>query len=108
MKLKLPNKTVSLDSSLSIEDKKLVVENLLQDKIEFHSETMTLEEYLHHTWTKQTSKTILDMLSYYLTKEEKNLEITSHAKEKEMQKGSKRHTTFSNLTLEQQEELGII
>ena len=107
MKILLPNKTVNLDSSLSIEEKKKVVENLLSEEIEFHAETMTLEEYLSLTWKKPNSKVIMDMLAYYLTKEEKNLEILSHKKENEISKGSQRHTNFSSLSEEDKETLGI-
>lgn len=107
MKVLLPHRTVSLDSSLSIEEKKKVVETLLSEKIEFHAETMTLEEYLTFTWEKPNSKVIMDMLAYYLTKEEKNLEILSHKKENEISKGSERYTSFSNLSEEDKESLGI-
>lgn len=107
MKILLPHKTVNLDSSLSIEEKKEVVENLLSEKIEFHAETMTLEEYLSYTWEKPNSKVIMDMLAYYLTKEEKNLEVLSHKKENEISKGSERYTNFSNLSEEDKETLGI-
>lgn len=107
MKILLPHKTVSLDSSLSIEEKKKVVESLLSEEMEFHAETMTLEEYLSLTWKKPNSKVIMDMLAYYLTKEEKNLEILSHKKENEISKGSERHTNFSSLSKDDKELLGI-
>ena len=107
MKILLPHREVSLDSSLTIEEKKKVVEHLLSENIEFHAQTMTLEEYLTLTWEKQNSKVIMDMLAYYLTKEEKNLEILSHKKENEISKGTKRYTNFSNLSEDDKELLGI-
>ncbi|MFJ7982453.1 hypothetical protein ACIQ1D_19550 [Lysinibacillus xylanilyticus] len=112
MKILLPHKTVSLDSSLDIADKKKVVENLLSEKIEFHAQTMTLEEYLSFTWEKQNSKVIMDMLAYYLTKEEKNLEILSKDRQQEMLKGSYRgkesiYTSFETLSEENKDKLGI-
>lgn len=112
MKILLPHRTVSLDSSLSIEEKKKVVEELLSEKIEFHAETMTLEEYLSFTWEKQNSKVIMDLLSYYLTKEEKNLEVLSQQREKEIVKGSYKgkasiYTSFETLSEEKKDKLGI-
>lgn len=107
MKILLPHKTVSLDTSLPIEEKKKVVESLLAEKIEFHAETMTLEEYLVYTWDKQNSKVIMDMFSYYLTKEERNLEILSHKKNNEITKGTDKYTYFDNLSEKNKEALGI-
>ena len=107
MKILLPHKTVNLDSSLSVEEKKKVIENLLSEEIEFHAQTMTLEEYLVFTWEKQNSKVIMDMFAYYLTKEEKNLEILSHKKEKEMSKGTDKYTHFDGLSEDDKTLLGI-
>lgn len=107
MKVLLPHRTVSLDSSLEPNDRVKVIETLLKEEIEFHSETMTLEEYLTFTWKKQNSKVIMDMFSYYLTKEEKNLEVLSHSKEKEISKGTKKYTNFSNLSEDDKELLGL-
>ncbi len=107
MKILLPHRQVSLDSSLTVEEKKKVVETLLAEEIEFHSETMTLEEYLVYTWNKPKSKVIMDMFTYYLTKEEKNLEILSHKKEKEMNKGTDKYTHFDNLSEENKQALGL-
>lgn len=107
MKILLPHRSVSLDSSLPVEEKKQVVESLLSEKIGFHAQTMTLEEYLVYTWEKQNSKVIMDMFAYYLTKEEKNLEILSHKKEKEMSKGTSKYTQFDNLSEDDKQLLGI-
>ena len=107
MKILLPHNTVSLDSSLPVEEKKKIVESLLAEKIEFHAETMTLEEYLVYTWNKQNSKVIMDMFAYYMTKEEKNLEILSHKKENEMTKGTSKYTQFDGLSEDDKKSLGI-
>lgn len=111
MKLILPHRKANLDSSLPVEEKKIVIENLLKEKIEFHSETMTLEDYLTLTWKKENSMRIMDMIGYYLTKEEKNLDIISRDKEKEMNRGhyrgEKRYTSYSNLSTENKEKLGL-
>ena len=107
MKILLPHRTVSLDSWLTVEEKKQVIESLLSEDIEFHSQTMTLEEYLVYTWNKQKSKIIMDMFAYYLTKEEKNLEILSYKKEKEMSKGTNKYKHFDNLSEDDKTLLGI-
>lgn len=107
MKILLPHRTVSLDSSLTVEEKKQVIETLLAEEIEFHAQTMTLEEYLVHTWEKPNSKVIMDMFAYYLTKEEKNLEVLSHKKIKEMTNGTDKYTHFDGLSEDDKQALGI-
>lgn len=107
MKILLPHLTVNLDSSLNFAQRKQVIEHLLIEEIEFLAQTMTLEEYLLFTWEKQKTKVILDMFAYYLTKEEKNLEVLSHKKVKEISKGSERYSNFSCLSEEDKEQLGI-
>lgn len=47
------------------------------------------------------------MFAYYLTKEEKNLEILSHKKEKEMTKGTEKYTQFDGLSEMDKKALGI-
>lgn len=90
-----------------MQQRKQVIETLLAEEIEFHAQTMTLEEYLRFTWTKQTSKFIMDMISYYLTKEEKDKEVLSTKREEEMSKGSKRHTTFGSMGQENHIKFGL-
>lgn len=107
MKILLPHREVSLDSSLDMQQRKQVIEALLSEEIEFHAQTMTLEEYLRFTWNKQPSKTIMDMFSYYLTKEEKDKEVLSTDRIKEMEKGSKRHVTFGSMGAENQMNFGL-
>lgn len=107
MKVLLPHKEVSLDNSLEIEERKKVIEHLLNEEIEFHSQKMTLEDYLYLTFKKDNSKVIMDMFAYYLTKEAKNLEVLSHKKEKEISKGTKKYSNFSNLSNDDKELLGI-
>lgn len=108
MKILLPHREVELDASLDIQERMTVIDTLLSEEIEFHAQTMTLEEYLRFTWNKQNSKFIMDMISYYLTKEEKNLEILSNDKLEEMEKGSKRHVTFGSMGAENQDRLGLL
>ena len=47
------------------------------------------------------------MFAYYLTKEEKNLEILSHKKEKEMSNGTDKYTHFDGLSEDDKSLLGI-
>ena len=107
MKILLPHRTVSLDYWLTVEEKKHVIESLLSEEIEFHAQTMTLEEYLVYTWDKQKSKVIMDMFAYYLTKEEKNLEILSRIKINEMTKGTNKYTHLDDLSEDDKTLLGI-
>lgn len=108
MKLKLPHKTYDLDMTLECEDRIPIIDNLLKDEIEFHSETMTTEEYFRHTWEKKNTIICLDIIGYYLTKEKRNLEILSTKKQLEMETGSKRHTTFSGMGLDNQVKIGVV
>lgn len=110
MILKLPHRKVSLDVGLSIEKRKQVVENILQEQIEFYNQQMTVEEYFRKTWYKSPTKTCLDIIGYYLTKDNtstEDKEILSNHKQKEMEKGSKRHVTFSGLSKKNAVRLGI-
>lgn len=108
MELLLPHRKVGLDTSLNLKERKVFIDSLLEEEITFHSQTMTVEEYFRYTWNKNNTKTCLDIIGYYLTKVEKDLEILSHTKEKEMKNGSKRHTTFSSMDMESQQDLGLI
>ena len=108
MKLKLPHKTHNLDMDLDLEDRIPVINDILEDEIVFHSEIMTTEEYFRHTWEKQNTKIALDIIGYYLTKEKRNLEILSTKKQLEMDTGSKRHTTFSGMGLDNQVAIGLV
>lgn len=124
MKISFPHREVSLDiddnTIPSIEERKKIVNALLAEKIEFHNETMTVEDYLGVTWEKQPTKTILDLLGYYLAKEsftEDELDsedeikedryIISLSKMEEMETGSKRHTTFTSMGKENHYKLGL-
>lgn len=108
MKLKLPHTTYNLNMDLELEDRIPVINDILAEEIEFHSETMTTEEYFRYTWDKQNTKIALDIIGYYLTKEKRNLEILSTKKQLEMETGSKRHTTFSGMGLDNQVKVGIV
>lgn len=111
MKLQLPHRDVNLDSQLPFQERNSFIRKLLEEKIEFHNETMTVEEYFRYTWTKSTTKTCMDIIGYYLTKgntEGEDREVMSHKKAEEMRKGSKRHTTFSSMDYNRQVEFGLI
>lgn len=108
MKLKLPHKTYNLDMNLKVEERLNTVNKILKDKIKFHSETMTVEDYFHYTFKDDRSKQLMDIIGYYLTKEDKKLEILSNNKQDEMLNGSKRHTTFSGMGYDNQVAIGLI
>lgn len=108
MKLQLPHKTYSLNMDLEIEDRKKEIDNILAEVIEFHESSMSVEDYFRYTWNKQPTKIAMDIIGYYLSKETKNLNVLSNDKQKEMIKGSPRHTTFSGMGYENQIKVGII
>ena len=108
MKILLPHREVNLDSSLNVQERKLFIDALLAESIEFHAQIMTVEEYLRFTWDKSKTKKIMDIVAYYLTKEEKDKSIMSKKKEEEMKRGTNSHTTFSSMGAENQEALGLI
>ena len=98
----------SLDSSLSIEAKLQAVTNLLQSTLEFHDSIMTVEEYFVHTWDKPNTLKAMDLLAYYLTKEDKDLSTLSRKRMREISRGSERHTTITSMGMENQIRLGMI
>lgn len=108
MKLRLPHKNYDLNLSDDIEDKMSIVNSILQEKIYFHENEMTVEEYFSTTWDKENTKVALDIIGYYLTKENKDLTILSNTRRKEMENGSDRHTTFSGMGIENQLAIGLI
>lgn len=108
MRIELPHRNVNLDASLSPTEKLEVVYKLLDEDIVFHDETMTLEDYFRFTFEIQSSITAMDIISYYLTKENRVLEVLSTKKQEEMRKGSKRHTTFSGMGYADQVRNGVI
>lgn len=111
MKIKLPHREVNLKSDVSYFERNEIIKKVLNEKIDFLENSMKVEDYFSETWDKQGTRTALDMMSYYLTKgnaEGEDKEILSHRKQKELQRGSKRHITFSALGVGTQERLGII
>lgn len=128
MKILFPHREVNLDidsrTAPPIEERKKIVNSILIEKIEFHNQVMTVEEYLTHTWEKQSTKAILDMIGYYLTKDsftedqkndtnyfgeeiKEDRFILSNRSIEEMEKGSKRHTTISSMGQENHFKLGF-
>lgn len=114
MKLILPHREVSLGAELDYKERNTFISELLSEPTgltDNENESLTVEEYFRYTWNKQNTRTSLDIISYYLTKgnsEGEDKEVLSHKKEKELQKGSKRHVTFSGMSIRQQEDLGLI
>lgn len=108
MKLKLTHKTYNLNMEIPLTDRIPVINKILNESIEFHEEVMTVEEYFRHTWNKQNTKIALDIIGYYLTKENRDLEVLSTKKQLEMDTGSKRHTTFSGMGYDNQVAFGLV
>lgn len=111
MKLYLPHREVDLDTTLSFDGRNEVIFGILAEEIVFHEQTMTVEEYFRYTWEKQPSKISMDIIGYYLTKnnfEGEDREVLSNKKQKEIRKGSKRHTTFSGMGYDNQVAVGLI
>lgn len=108
MKLKMTHKTYNLDMELPLQDRVKAINDLLGEDIIFHEEVMTVEEYFRHTWNKQNTKISLDIIGYYLTKENRDLEVLSTKKQLEMETGSKRHTTFTSMGYDNQVALGLV
>lgn len=108
----MPHKTYELDFSLEDEERMKIVNGILSDVIGFNGEEMTVEDYFIETWDvlsyKDTTLYYKEVLGYYLSKEERDLSVLSRDKMKEMNRGSKRHTTFSNMDYKSQVGLGII
>src|SRR5699024_1925954 len=108
MKLQLPNKTYDLDMSIPLENRILEINSILEEKVEFHNSTMSIEEYFRETWDNQGTKMCMDMIGYYLTKVDKDLSTMSNKKVEELERGSNRHTTFSSMGYENQVDVGVI
>lgn len=114
MKLILPHRDVSLLADLDYQERNVFITNLLAEPTgltDNDNDSLTVEEYFVYTWNKQNTRTSLDIISYYLTKgsaDGEDKDVLSHKKEKELKKGSKRHVTFSGMSIIKQEELGLI
>ncbi|MBY0221966.1 hypothetical protein [Sporosarcina aquimarina] len=107
MKLQVAHESFSLDMNLKVEGKKKAVDELLEKKLIFHNESMTVEEYFRETWFDPDTIKCMDTLGYYLSKQDGNSEVLSGDKQKEMSKGSKKYTTFSGLDYKEQLILGL-
>lgn len=111
MKLYLPHREVTLDTNLPFEERNKKIYDLLDEKIVFHEQEMTVEEYFRITWDKKHSKVSMDIIGYYLTKnntEGEDREVLSNGRKKEMTRGSQRHTTFSGMGYDNQVAIGLV
>ena len=111
MKITLPHREVRLDTSLPFDERNKEINTILSEVIEFHAESMTVEEYFRYTWNKANTKVCMDIIGYYLTKgnaEGEDREVISNKKMIEMVKGSTRHTTFSGMGYENQVAYGLV
>lgn len=106
MKLKLPDGTqLSLDTSLELEDRKKVVDEILEE----------WKQYFTNSWDLNKTKVCLEVLSNYLCMvkdgEMKNKEdkyILSSDKMKKMKRFNDKNVNFSNLPKDQQKVFGLI
>ncbi len=99
MQVKINNKKYLLEKTNDVEKRNEIVKELLSRELVFYEETMTIEEYLYHTWDKESSKIALDIIGYYLSKMpnqdgKTDLEVLNEHQEKEMTTGI-RYTTKS-------------
>lgn len=108
MKIELPHRKVNLDMNLQEEERMLVITKLLRERVFFGEEEIDLEEYFRRTFNLMGSKIAMNQIAYYITKENRVLEILSIKKEEEISRGSKRHTTFSAMSYEDQIQYGAI
>lgn len=111
MKLYLPHREADLSVSLGYNERNELIHSILEEKLDFHEEVMSVEEYLRRTWNRDSSKVLMDIIGYYLTKnnfEGEDREVLSNGKVKEMKKGSKRMTAFSGMGLDNQVGFGVV
>lgn len=105
MKLRLPNGDIRyLDTSLSLEERKEVVNGILEE----------WNDYFQKSWELRKTQVCLDILGNYICLvkdgEDKNKEdkyIMSKTKIKHMEKGNKKNTIFSDLSKEKKLAFGL-
>ncbi|WP_144509947.1 hypothetical protein [Bacillus sp. FJAT-22090] len=114
MKLYLPHREATLDTSLGFTERNEEIYKLLEESTglqDNENDIMSVEEYFRFTWDKQPTKISLDVIGYYLTKnnaEGEDRDVLSNGKQKEMIKGSNRHTTFSGMGYDNQVAIGVV
>lgn len=112
MQLKLYNikLDVDLDDNLPIEEKKTLINHLLNQSISLDDMQITLEDYLRITWFKGYTKYFLGSLATYLCRKNPKTDkyILSQTQLSKMKKGDNRTVLFSSLTKQDKEKLGLI
>lgn len=111
MRIELPHRIVRLsedEKMLPSEEKKKIVEGILQETVTVNNEEMSVEEYFNLTFNIQSTKIAMELLAYFMIKEHKQREdILSGEAMKKMNRGSKFSTNFSDLSLTDKVSLGI-
>lgn len=107
IKIELPHEAYYLDMNLTQDLKLEEVAILLQEKLVFDGEEMTVEEYFSETWDNPVTKKNLDMIGYYLIRGDDE-GILSNDDIKEMERKPKNYVTFSDLSKKRQVEIGLI
>lgn len=101
MKIKIAGKkTYYFSDSIEPEERLVEVNKMLQDTLEFDGESMSIEDYFQHTWSREVNgvnetKNTLDRIATYLSKMpnqdgKQDKEVMSRNDHLEMEKGIRR------------------
>lgn len=101
---------IELDDNLTLEEKKHLINQLLNKIIKLDDLQITLEDYLRMTWFKGSTKYFLSSLGTYLCKKDPRTDkyILSQTQLRKMKSGDSRQILFSDLPRQEKEKLGII
>lgn len=112
MKIQLPHRVLYLteeDKMLSGADKVKLVNCVLNENIKINNVDTTLDLHLHETFNIQRSIVIMDMLSYFITKEHRaRQDIMTRETIKKMQQGDGRTVVFSSLNYSDKVSMGLV
>lgn len=113
MEIKINNRSFLFKDTTDVNERKKIIEDFLETKIDLAIGTMTVEEYYSYTWDKQNTKTSLDRIGYYLSKmpEQNGKEdklVLNKSKELEMEHGFRQTTKVATkLTAKEIEDLNL-
>lgn len=97
MKIKISNKEFIFKDTSNVEERKNLIQEFLDTKLEFATGMMSIEEYFTETWDKPNTKKAMDMIGYYLSKmpdqkRKRDQMVLNKNKMKEMESGVVRTT----------------
>lgn len=112
MKIKIANQyTYNLDLNLSMEERLIAINVILKEEISIGNGKISIQDYFLETWDKNNTRTCLDIIGYYLTKENHNKrddsDIISRRKYREMVNWNDRYSVFSDLSIKDQLQFGF-